>query len=74
MVMILMQSLDTHGSNLSSHLQLIESLKSDLTEQKVSQILDSAQRLVDQFATLKTQLVSYFTWHLLKLRTDEISL
>ena len=56
---MLLQNLDTHGFNLSSHLQLIESLKTDLTPQKVSQILDSAQKLVDEFATLKTQLVSY---------------
>lgn len=59
LVMILLQGLSAHDSSLSSHLQLIESLKADLTSQKISQILDSAQKLVDEFAKLKTQLVSY---------------
>lgn len=57
--MILLQDSNAHASSLSSHLQLIKSLKADLTPQKVSQILDSAQKLVDEFAKLKTQLVSY---------------
>ena len=56
--MILLQDLNTHGSSLLSHLQLIESLKADLTPQKVLQVLDSAQKLVDEFANLKAQFVS----------------
>lgn len=59
MLVILLQNFDTHGFNLSFHLQLIESLKADLTPQKISQMLDSAQQLIDEFAKLKTQFVSY---------------
>ena len=57
--MILLQELNAHDSSLSSHLQLIESLRANSTPQKISQILDSAQKLVEEFAKLKTQLVSY---------------
>lgn len=53
------QNVNIHDSSLISHLNLIDSLKSDITPQNVSQILDSAQNLVRQFALLKEQLVSY---------------
>ncbi|EED12832.1 conserved hypothetical protein [Talaromyces stipitatus ATCC 10500] len=53
-----LKNIDVHHSSLSSHLRLIKSLQPDVGADTVSQILDSAQKLVDQFTALQKQLAS----------------
>jgi hypothetical protein len=56
------QNLDAHESSLLSHLDLVESIHSNnnqATPRTVSRILESAQKLVEQFTTLRKQLVSF---------------
>lgn len=57
------QKLDTHMSSLSSHLHRVELLSTDQTKatpQIISQVVESAQKLLDQFATLREDLVRYY--------------
>lgn len=53
--------MDTHESGLLSHVQLVKSLanstESDM-DRAVEQVLDSAQKLVENFSLLREQLVS----------------
>jgi hypothetical protein len=58
-----MQMIETHESSLSSHLTLVKSLAKNTaeTDSVVGQVLDSAQKLVENFSLLREQLVSFMT-------------